>query len=518
MHGAPAAEAAHRCLAPHSGERAEPAFEERATLDLLLPQVSRFLRANVDGYAIDRQGEIPLEVRAGLASLGLFGMTLPIEYGGAGLSLGAACRVVAEIARVDRSVAIMIGLHAGLGTRGLVERGAASLRARWLPRLASGESIASFGATEPGAGSALTAIRTTGRLVNGHIELEGEKSYVTNGGFAGLFTVLVRTPGLGGDRAHSLVCVPADTPGVRRGLEEDKLGIRGSSTVPVTFDRVRVPLDHVLGEPGRGLDYAHGLLAWGRTLMSAGCVGAARGALDATLEYVRQRRQFGSAIGDFAATRAHVAWMATRLHAMESLVRAVSAAQAAGKPIEAESTIAKVFCSEAAFEVCDRAVQLHGALGFLEPTGVARILRDTRITRIFEGANDVLLLRIGTAALGDPLVALADLAAGRWSLEDEASRVRELGTRIRAAASDLKQRHGVGAVRHQLALQRLARALVCVRAAQASICDGGTEDGVCARQAARALCEEGSEWLSRLEKADGDEADARDMTDRMYPQ
>lgn len=492
---------------------------EADTLALLLPQVSRFLSAEVDGYSIDRDGEIPPAVRAGLARLGLFGMTIPDAYGGAGLSLGAACRVVAQIARVDRSVGTMIGLHAGLGTRGIVELGSPALRARWLPRLASGECIASFGATEAGAGSALMAVRTTGRLIDGHLHVDGEKSYVTNGGFAGLFTLLVRTPGLGGDRAHSLVCVPADSPGVKRGPEEKKLGIRGSSTVTVSFEDVRVPLDHVLGTPGKGMEQAHRLLAWGRTLMSAGCVGAAFGALETTLAYVRERRQFGSPIGDFAATRAHVAWMGARAHAMDSLVRSASDAQSTGGAIEMVSTIAKVFCSEGAFEVCDRAVQLHGALGFLEATGVPRMLRDTRITRIFEGANDVLLIRIGTAALGEPKRGAAGRAVGlQLPLHTEAQRVQELDRAIEGAAGGMRERWGVGAVRHQLALQRLARAVICAGAAHAAIVHAGVGDLSIARHAALTLVDEGNDWLSRLGRADSDEAEAREVTDRMYAQ
>ena len=495
----------------------EPRATEAEILEVLLPQVARFLAAEVDGYAIDRDGQIPPSVRDGLGRLGLFGMTLPEAYGGAGLSLGAACRVVAELARVDRSVAIMIGLHAGLGTRGLVELGSPALRARWLPRLASGDCVASFAATEAGAGSALTAIGTTGRLVDGSLHLDGEKSYVTNGGFAGLFTVLVRTPGLGGDRAQSIVCVPADAPGLRTGPEERKLGIRGSSTVTVSFDDVRVPLDHVLGTPGDGMRQANGLLAWGRTLMSAGCVGAARGALDATLAHVRGRRQFGSPIGDFAATRAHVAWMAARTYAMDSLVRSVGDAQCAGRPIELDSTIAKVFCSEGAFEVCDRAVQLHGALGFLEETGVPRILRDTRITRIFEGANDVLLLRIGTATLGAaPRIDTASVVGCGSPWLRVAQRVEDLDQSLRRETECLRERLGVGAVRHQLVLQRLARALVCTRAARVAIERAGEEDRAVARYAAEVLADEAYGWLSRLAHADADEEAAREVTDRIY--
>ncbi len=499
------------------GGEASFASEEEEALGLLLPELRRYLSSEVDGAAIDRAGEIPAAVRAGLARLGLFGMTIPSAYGGAGFSLAAACRVVAEIARVDRSVAIMVGLHAGLGIRGIVDLAPTAFRARWLPKLASGECIASFAATEARAGSSLTEIGTTGRVVGDFIQIDGEKSYVTNGRFASLFTILVRTPGLGGDRAHSLVCVPGDTPGVVRGPEEKKLGIRGSSTVTITFDGARVPLDHVLGTPGKGMDQAHALLAWGRTLMSAGCVGSAQAALAATLAYVRERRQFGHPIGDFAASRAHVAWMAARTYAMEALVRSVSNKEGDPAALEAASALAKVFCSETAFEVCDRAVQLHGALGFLEDTGIPRMLRDTRITRIFEGANDVLLVRIGAATLTTRRRDTA-LHSGR-SLLAERQHAEALERAIDGAAARMRDRWGVGAVRRQLALQRLARAAVCAAAARAVIegaATGPNSAASVARHGARTLVEEGAEWLGRAERAEADEAEVHALTEILY--
>jgi alkylation response protein AidB-like acyl-CoA dehydrogenase len=488
--------------------------DEDEILGILLPEVARFL-GGVDGRAIDREGLIPSALRDELGRLGLFGLTIPAEFGGAGLSLHGACRVVAEVARFDRSIAIMLGLHAGLGTRGLVTLGAPSLRARWLPRLASGECVAAFGATEAEAGSALTAVRTTGRVSGDQLVLDGEKSYVTNGGFAGIFTVLARTPGLGGERAHSIVCVPADAEGLRRGAEEDKLGIRGSSTVTISFDGVRLPLDHILGTPGQGMEHAHALLAWGRTLMSAGCVGAARAALDATVAHVQTRRQFGSPIADFPATRAHVAWMAERLHAMEALVRSVGRAEASGRAIELDSTIAKVFCSEGAFEACDRALQLHGALGFLEETGVPRMLRDTRITRIFEGANDVLLLRIAAAALGGEADASLARVTERSPRVGHRAELVDLERALQVAVLETKLRWGVGAVRHQLAMQRLARAVICRRAARASL-EPPRGDSVHAVHAAKTLVREGLEWLARFERAEQDERDTRRLSDAVY--
>jgi alkylation response protein AidB-like acyl-CoA dehydrogenase len=486
--------------------RLDPSGDDEA-LALLLPQVARFCREEVNGDAIDRDACIPKRVRDAAGQLGLFGMTIPADFGGGDLPLAATCRVVAEIARVDRSVAIMIGLHAGLGTRGLVERGAPDLQRTWLPRLASGDCIASFAATEAGAGSDLHAIRTTGEAAGDALRIDGEKTYVTNGGFAGLFTALVRTPGIGGERGCSLVCIPADTPGVSIGKEERKLGIRGSSTVTVRFERAMVPRDHVLGEPGRGMELVHELLTWGRTLMSAGCVGTAQGALDAAIEHAKTRRQFGRPIGEFVATRAHLAWMAARVHAMRAFVLDTAEAHARGEPIDRPSAIAKVFASESAFEVCDRALQLHGALGFVEGTGIARTMRDCRITRIFEGANDVLLVRIGAARLAarresEPLAA------------DAPAIVAELARRFTAAVDDARARYGALAIRRQLVLQRIALAEIALRVAEATA-RRGADDAV-AEHAVRELLGEGHAALDALSRAEQDEDAAAKVSARLF--
>lgn len=480
----------------------EPEPGESEVVDLLLREVSKFLAREVNSEKIDREGSIPKSVRDAAGQLGLFGLTLPVEAGGSGLSLESACRVVAEIARVDRSVAIMIGLHAGLGTQGLVQHGTPELQREWLPRLASGECIASFAATEASAGSDLTAVRTTGTAVADGLRIDGEKSYVTNGGFAGLFTVLVRTPGLGGSKACSVVCVPRDLPGVRIGAEEEKLGIKGSSTVTVTFEGVVVPWTHVLGEAGRGIELTNGLLAWGRTLMSAGCVGTARAALDATLAYVGARRQFARAIGEFGATRAHVAYIGARVHAMEAMVRTVARSHARGESIEISSAIAKVFTSDSAFELCDRAVQLHGALGFLEPTGVARPLRDCRITRIFEGANDVLLVRIGAARLATraPLAGIGD--------EPE---LDALARRFDECLEGVRSRLGIAAIRRQLVLQRVARAEMALTVARAAA-DGSP----LGRYAVTQLTAEGHLAIDGIARAERDEDDAAAIATMLY--
>ena len=492
---------------------------EAEALPLVRAESTRLVSSLADAARIDAEGAIPVGLRQALAEAGLFGLTVPEEHGGAGFSLKSACSVIADLASIERATAIMVGLHSGLGTRPMVELGSAALQAQMLPQIAAGTRIAAFGATEAEAGSDLTGIRTTGSVVDGdRIRLDGEKVYVTNGGFAGCFTVLARTPGLGGQRAHSLIFVPRETAGVSVGPEEEKLGIRGSSTVTVTFENAVVPQAMILGEPGKGIEQAHAALAWGRTLMAAGCVGTARAALELALGHVTTRRQFNRPIGEFDASRAHVARMGARLYAAETLVRWVGHALCAGQPIDELSLFAKVLCSEASFEICDRAIQLHGALGFIEPTGVARLLRDCRITRIFEGANDVLLVRGGAAALSrKPAEAPAKLALA-GPLEREAKAWDALRARFVDATLSVRAEHGVGVVRHQLVLQAVARANVALSAALGVLLRGTAEPGevAFARHAAEDLLLEAEQHLHELARAVRDESRVHALSEHLY--
>ncbi len=483
-------------------------IEERLA-SALLAQVRRYAKKAIDPGTVERQGPISTRTREGLAGLGLFGLTIPEEYGGLGLGMKGACDMVAELSAVDRSVAITIGLHAGLGTRGLTELGGEPLRRRFLPELAAGARVGAFAATEPGAGSDLSAIRTTARRVGGGLEIDGEKSFVTNGGFAGLFTVLVRTPDLGGERACSLVCVPREAAGVEVGKEEDKLGIRGSSTVPVYFRGVAADFDQILGEPGKGLDHAHRLLVWGRSLLASGCVGAARAALRASVAHAATRRQFGRPLHDLGAVRASLADMAATVFAMESLVGVVAAVHARGEPVEALASAAKVFCSEGAFEVCDRAVQLHGALGYMEPVGVARMLRDVRVTRIFEGANDVLLVRLGLARLTSRAVEAPE--ALPEGLHEAQRATSALLARLQDAARS-RAAYGVSIVHQQTQLQRIARAEIAVQASKATLrraARAGREEQAVAAHAVERLTREGAEELDALAGESDREARSR---------
>jgi alkylation response protein AidB-like acyl-CoA dehydrogenase len=419
--------------------------------------VRRFARGRVDALAIDAAQEIPRALLAELAELGLFGLSIPEEHGGLGLTLWDVCEAVGALAEQDRSVATTVGLHAGLGTYGLLLFGDERQRARFLPELATGDRVASFAATEAGAGSDLNGVRTVARLEGDEFVVDGEKSYVTNGGFAGLFTVLVQTPGVGGRRAHGLLLIPRETPGVVIGAEEHKLGIRGSSTITLHLEGARVPRANLLGAEGQGMHQAHAILALGRTVMAAGCLGTARTALALAHAHGQARVQFRRPIGDMEASRAHLARMASRVHAMRAAVADVCRRNATGQGIETASTVAKVFCSESAFDVTDRSIQLHGALGFIEGTGVPLLARDCRVTRIFEGANDVLLVRLGAALLAVKEVHEERLATGLDGspLGVEALRV---DVRLRAEAATLAKRLGVRAIERQRLLMALGRA------------------------------------------------------------
>ena len=438
--------------------------DEAQTVDTLRASVDTWAGRDVDTEAIDEKHEIPEAVYGSAAELGLFGLTVPEAYGGAGLSIGAACRVIDTIAVHDRSVATAIGLHGGLGLRGLVHLGSEPLKEALLPPLAAGDKIAAFAATEPGAGSHIAAVASTAKPVDDGLVLNGSKVFVTNGGRADIYTILARTPGLGGARrGHSLLVLDRTMPGFVVGAEEHKLGLRGTSTVALAFDDVRVPMERVLGEPGKGLDDLAGILAWGRTLMSAGCVGTARAARDLALAHVTTRRQFGKPLSAFGQVRAHVAQMTSRLFAMDAVVRLTGVLAGDGEgDIEWASAATKILASEGVWKVADTALQLHGGSGYIEDTGVARILRDSRITRIFEGANEVLRLHVamGGAAFEGFANGPVELAPSvAEDLVGVARRFDGLHARVRDVLAALRDAYGFRLHEHQLVLAGAADAL-----------------------------------------------------------
>ena len=423
--------------------------------DLRVP-LRRYLTSLPEAITRDRARSLPADVLNGARELGLFGLAIPTMHGGLGMGLGDIAELIAELARVDRSLATTVGLHNGLGTRALIENASDALALRHFPKLASGETIAAFAATEPNAGSDLSAVQTHLSFPGGRGRLTGQKAYVTNAGLAGLFTVLARAADAAGGSASVLVLVEREAEGLSLGGEEHKMGLAASSTCALYLDDVEVPAEHLLGGLGDGVKGAHRALEWGRTLMSAGCLGTARSALERSLAHAQHRKQFRRTLHSFGAVRAHLASMASTIFILEAVLRAVTEGEARGSAISTTSSALKVLASELGFDACDRAVQVHGALGFVEDSGVALLQRDARVTRIFEGANDVLLLHLGSALL-----------AGRGLSADlpEFSELAPVRARFDARVQMFRRSLGVRAVGHQRLVLALAQADVALFAA-----------------------------------------------------
>lgn len=371
--------------------------EEEATIESLCDSLARFGKRRIDSQRVEQEKRVEPAILKELAEMGLFGLSIEPQFGGAGLSFKGTCRLMELLSQMDMSLGVTVGLHVGLGLRALNYYGSADLKDRYLPRLARGELIACYSMTETEAGSDIPSIRTTVKKEGDQLVLNGSKIFVTNGNLAHVATVGARGPGEDG---LTMVLVPLDTKGVERGPEENKMGLRGSSTCSLYFDDVRIDEDHMIGVPSQGLSQMYHALTWGRTLMAGGCIGLSRDAFSRTLRHVTTRRQFKRPLSSFGMVQQRLAAMRTRIHTMESLIRLVAWLEDS-RPTTAEweSTVAKIFCTQGVGLVADHAMQLHGGSGFVEDTGIARIYRDCRVTRIFEGANDLLRRLVATSFL-----------------------------------------------------------------------------------------------------------------------
>jgi len=274
--------------------------EAGVTLSLLLDSFRAFARRQLDGAAIDRRAVFPLAEVQGLKDLGMFGMTIPEAYGGSGLPMTSYCRLMEEICRYCAATATIIGAHLGIGSKGIVLYGTEEQKRRFLPAVARGDLLCAYALTEPTSGSDASALKTRA-VWDGKRQtwiVNGTKRFITNGGHAGLFTVFARTEIDSEDRISAFV-VTRDLPGVSSGKEEDKLGLKGSSTTDLILQDVPVPKNNLLGEPGRGFKYAMEILNDGRVSLAAGAVGGAKEMIDRSVEYARQRRQFDKPIAAF---------------------------------------------------------------------------------------------------------------------------------------------------------------------------------------------------------------------------
>lgn len=391
----------------------EPSPEERDAINLMLDQVRRFCTDKVDPAKIDREHEIPKDVLEGMKQLGLFGMLIPQEFGGLGLSATAYARVMQEIAGYDGSLAVTLGAHQSIGLKGILLFGTEAQKRKYLPKLATGEWTAAFALTEPGAGSDAAAIQTRAELAEdgeGYV-VNGSKIWITNGGFADVFTVFARTsPAEEGTKPKITAFIVERAHGVQSGPPEEKLGIRGSSTTEVFFDGVKVPAANVLGEAGRGFKVAMEVLNSGRMGLGSGCVGACRRLMAMALERVQERKAFGRPIGQFALIKDKIARMTVDTYALESAVY-LTTGLVDGKvgDYSLESAICKVLGSETLWRVVNETLQIAAGIGYMSEYPYERMLRDARINLIFEGTNEILRCFVALAGMQGPGKELAEV-------------------------------------------------------------------------------------------------------------
>jgi acyl-CoA dehydrogenase family protein 9 len=392
----------------------EMSADERETVNLILDNLRKFADSHIDPAQIDRDHEVPERVLSGLKEIGLFGLTIPEEYGGLGLSSTAYARIMEEVAKIDASLAVTIGGHLSIGLKAIQLFGTEAQKKKYLPKLATGEQVAGFALTEPGAGSDAASISTRAELSEdgeGYI-LNGNKIWITNGGFADVFTVFARTsPAEEGRKPKITALIVEREFGVQSGPNEDKMGIRGSSTTALYFDDVKVPASNVLGEAGRGFRVAMEVLNSGRLGLAAGCLGGCKRLIEMAVERCQERKAFGRPIGSFGMIQDKVSQMMCETYALESITYLTTGLIDAGVPdYSLESAICKVNGSETLWHVVNETLQIAAGIGYMTEYSYERNLRDARINLIFEGTNEILRAFIALAGMQGPGQQLQEVA------------------------------------------------------------------------------------------------------------
>jgi alkylation response protein AidB-like acyl-CoA dehydrogenase len=347
----------------------------------------------------DEASEFPMEVVKQLGAMGLLGVIFPPEYGGAGLGYVDYMLAIEELSAVDGSIGIIVAAHNSLCTNHIFLAGSEAQKKKYLPKLTTGEHLGAWGLTEPGSGSDASAARTTAVFKGNHYVLNGTKTFITNGHYADVSVIIAVTNKEEGTHGLSAFIVEKGMPGFRAGKKENKLGLRASDTSELIFEDCAVPAENLLGKEGEGFIDAMRTLDGGRISIAALSLGIAKGALDASVSYVKQRRQFGKAIAEFQGIQWKMADMATELDAARLLTLRAAVLKDAGKRVTQESAMAKLYASEVAVKICNEAVQLHGGYGFIKDYPVEKFYRDVKLCTIGEGTSEIQRMVIGREIL-----------------------------------------------------------------------------------------------------------------------
>jgi acyl-CoA dehydrogenase len=362
------------------------------TRNQLIETVRRFVREKCVPVEakVSEEDRVPDSVIAEMRALGLFGLSIPTDYGGLGLTMEEEVLVCFELGQTSPAFRSVIGTNVGIGSQGVVMFGTDAQKREWLPKLASGEVIASFALTEPGAGSDAASLRTSAIRDGDDYVVNGTKRFITNANRAGMFTLLARSdPAKKGAGGISAFIVPANTPGVSVGKPEKKMGQQGAHICDVIFENARVPASLRLGAEGEGFKVAMQVLDRGRLHISGVCVGVAERLIRECVAYAREREQFGQRIGDFQLIQGMLADCKTEAYAARCMVLDAARKRDAGQSVTMEAACAKYFASEAVGRIADRAVQIFGGAGYVADYGIERFYRDVRIFRIYEGTSQI---------------------------------------------------------------------------------------------------------------------------------
>ena len=481
---------------------AEDAETQRAILDAF----RAFAREKVDRQKHDHEGKFGEGVREGMAELGLMGLNIPEAYGGFGASAKVFTKIFGEIGATDGALAVYFGAHQSIGCKGITLFGTEDQKQRWLPRCASGECIAAFCLTEPGSGSDAQAMKSMATLSadGSHYVLNGQKIWISNAGFAGLFTVFAKVDvDEGGKKKQRVTAFLVDgkASGIRLGKLEEKMGIKASDTRTVFFDDVQVPVADRLGEVGDGFHIALEVLNSGRLGLASGAAHGTRAVMREALAYAKQRHQFGRPIGSFEMIQRKFAAFAAECYAADAgWMVAADMVDRGGVDFSLETACCKVFGSEMVFRAANEALQIAGGIGYSKEYGYEQSVRDARINMIFEGTNEILralIALMGLQEAGERLKALgkafkdplhsigviASYAAGRAkrqitkpklervheALRKEGDMVEEVVHDLGLAVENLVIKHGKGIIEKQFLQERMANAAIDIFHAMATL-------------------------------------------------